>query len=420
MESKRKMKKSVIFIVIALILVIGGLVGGIVYKNYRDDKLAKEKAQRKAAEEKEILDTMKANYSNYVIIDKASKLYKLDNDKYIEIGEVSSNTTLELEEIKNITLDNQYFKLANSNYYISYKDVAVGEEQSTNANYKHYIPFDNDIVTSNPTNFYKDNELIYSINEELTLPIIINDTDYYYVEFDDQLLGIKKDNVSKTVENKRNQDIAVNIGVLNYHFFYTKSIGQVCDQIICLDIAKFDEQMKYLKDEGFYTATMEDMALWMEKKIRLPKKTTVITIDDGAMGTDTLLPRTLEKYDLHGTLFLITAWWPKSRYQSPNMEIQSHGNNIHNYLGEALSKTKAELLDDFKKSIDALDGEHTAFCYPFYSHNATVRSAVKESGFKIAFAGGNVKANQNNDPYQINRYVIYDNITLDQFKNMVN
>ena len=110
MESKRKMKKSVIFIVIALILVIGGLVGGIIYKNYRDDKLAKEKAQRKVAEEKEILETMKANYSNYVIIDKASKLYKLDNDKYIEIGEVSSNTILELEEIENITLDNQYFK----------------------------------------------------------------------------------------------------------------------------------------------------------------------------------------------------------------------------------------------------------------------------------------------------------------------
>ena len=123
---------------------------------------------------------------------------------------------------------------------------------------------------------------------------------------------------------------------------------------------------------------MKDMSLWMQKKIQLPKKTAVITIDDGAMGTDTHLIELLEKYDLHGTLFLITAWWPKEKYVSDNLEIQSHGNDIHNFQGEALYKTKQQLLTDFQLSIQALDGENTAFCYPFYAHNMTVRSAVKE------------------------------------------
>ena len=118
-------------------------------------------------------------------------------------------------------------------------------------------------------------------------------------------------------------------------------------------------------------------------------------------------------------MFLITAWWPKDRYKSDNLEIQSHGHDIHNYTNEALYKTKTQLLTDFKKSIELLDGENKAFCYPFYAHNQTVRNAVKESGFKIAFVGGNTKANQSNDLYQIRRYVIYGSITMNQFKNMV-
>ena len=82
--------------------------------------------------------------------------------------------------------------------------------------------------------------------------------------------------------------------------------------------------------------------------------------------------------------------------------------------------TKEQLLADFKQSISSLNGEKTAFCYPFYAHNQTVRNAVKEAGFEIAFVGGNVKSNQYNDPYQIRRYVIYSYTTLNQFINMVN
>ena len=117
---------------------------------------------------------------------------------------------------------------------------------------------------------------------------------------------------------------------------------------------------------------------------------------------------------------MITAWWPKENYISDNLEIQSHGDNIHNYIAEALYKSKQQLLTDFKLSIDKLDGENTAFCYPFYAQNQTVRSTVSELGFKIAFVGGNAKATQNNNRYQINRYVVLDTITMNQFINMVN
>jgi len=233
-----------------------------------------------------------------------------------------------------------------------------------------------------------------------------------------------KDDVETTVDSPKNIDVASKIGVLNYHFFYDPSLGESCNETICLKTSKFEEQLQYLKNNNFYTATMNDISLWMEKKIRLPKKTTVLTVDDGALGTGksngNKLSPLLEKYDMHATLFLITAWWGIDDYLTPNVEVQSHGYNIHNVFGEATTKSKEFLLNDFKTSIEKLNGENTAFCYPFYAHNATVRAAVKESGFKIAFIGGNTKISHNNDPYQLYRYVVLHNITLNQFINMVN
>lgn len=422
-EGKKKSKKRLIIILCILILIIvGGIGGGLYYQNYKAEQ-ARIAQEKKEKEEKELLEDIANHYSEYVTTNKDAKLYKLENKKYTEIGQVSKDSYITLEQKGEFSINEQYFKILNLDYYVFYKDITPNEEQEIDDDYKNYVPFDFDIVTKKPTNFYLEDTLVYSVNDSFQLPVIINDTDSYYVEFDDRLFKIKKDNVEKNIEVKRNKEVATDIGVLNYHFFYSSAKGESCNEIICLDTARFEEQLKYLKDNNFYTATMKDMSLWMEKKIRLPKKTAVITVDDGAMGTGThngnKLNPLLEKYDLHGTLFLITAWWPKENYISPNLEIQSHGNDIHNYTNEALYKTKDQLLSDFTTSAKLL-GDNTAFCYPYYAHNDTVRSAVKESGYKIAFVGGNTKANQNNDPYQIRRYVIYSYTTLNQFINMVN
>lgn len=420
---KKRIRTKVVLITSLILLIIIGASAFFVYQNYTKEQERILAIEKKKKEDAKLLKDIKSHYSENVITLNDAKLYELEDKKYKEVGRISKDSYINLEQKGEVSKDDKYFKLANTNYYVFYNDVAPSEMISINYDYKNYVPFDFDIVTKNPTNFYLDDKLIYTINSSIQLPVIINEDNYYYVEYDNRLYGVKKEDVESTIDVSRGIEVATNIGVLNYHFFYD-STNEVCDEIICLKTSKFEEQLKYLKDNNFYTATMKDMSLWMSRKIRLPKKTTVLTVDDGAMGTgiengNKLIPL-LEKYDLHATLFLITGWWPKENYQSPNLEIQSHGDNIHNYTNEALYKSKQQLLDDFSLSINKLNGENTAFCYPFYAQNATVRSAVAESGFKIAFVGGNVKANQNNDPYRINRYVVLNSITLNSFINMVN
>lgn len=230
--------------------------------------------------------------------------------------------------------------------------------------------------------------------------------------------------VSREVEVKKKVVSSQGIAVLNYHFFY--SDGERCGESICLNTKRFEEQLKYLKDNGYKTLTMDEFVRWMYGEIELPAKSVLLTIDDGAMGTgahngNKLIPL-LEKYQAHATLFLITGWWDINNYKSEYLDVESHTYDMHTEGvcsgvargAKLLCSTHDEVLVDLKRSID-ITGSNNAFCYPFYAYNQSVMNSVKEAGFKVAFAGGSYKATRNSNKYAIPRYPMYDNTSLSTF-----
>lgn len=216
------------------------------------------------------------------------------------------------------------------------------------------------------------------------------------------------------------------VAVLNYHFFYDEKAGENCNERICLDTSSFRKQLDYLKNNGYKTLTMDEFVKWMYNEITLPEKSVLITVDDGAMGTskingNKLIP-ILEEYKMNATLFLITAWWDKSNYESKYLDVESHGDDIHITGDCGKNKihclNKNQLLDDFNKSKQKL-GTNLAFCYPFYSYNNTAIEAIKETGFRVAFIGGNRKAKPSDNKYLIPRYPIYKTTSIESFIQMV-
>lgn len=213
------------------------------------------------------------------------------------------------------------------------------------------------------------------------------------------------------------------VAVLNYHFFYA---GNSSCGINCISISKFEEQLKYLKENGYKALTMDEFRKWMYGEINVPQKSVLITIDDGAQGTGkhngNLLIPMLEKYQTHATLFLITGWWSISNYKSAYLDVESHTHNMHTegYCSgvsrgaKMLCLSEEEVIDDLKKSIN-ITGSNDAFCYPFYAYNERSINILKNLGFKLAFAGGNYKATRSSNKYAIPRFHIYDNITMDEF-----
>ena len=215
------------------------------------------------------------------------------------------------------------------------------------------------------------------------------------------------------------------IAVINYHFFYDEG-SEACNEEICLSTQKFREQLDYLKQNNYKTLTMEEFKKWMYGQIELPEKSVLLTIDDGAFGTgkhngNHLIP-ILEEYKMHATLFLIAGWWDINNYRSPYLDIQSHTFDMHNRgtcgNPQLLCATYDEVKVDLQKSLDIIKNDDS-FCYPFYSYDDEAIQAIKDLGFKLAFAGGNRKATRSSNKYLIPRYPIYKSTTLNQFINMV-
>ncbi len=218
------------------------------------------------------------------------------------------------------------------------------------------------------------------------------------------------------------------VAVLNYHFFFGE--GENCNQGICLSTVKFEEQLKYLKENNYKTLTMDEFVKWMYGEIEIPDKSVLLTIDDGAMGTgfhngNKLIPL-LEKYQIHATLFLITGWWDISNYKSSYLDVESHTNDMHtegkcsgvSRGAQMLCSNNEAIIEDLNKSI-SITGSKKAFCYPFYAYDERTMSLVKQAGFKVAFAGGSRKATRNSNKYAIPRYPIQSSITLNTFINII-
>ena len=249
----------------------------------------------------------------------------------------------------------------------------------------------------------------YKVNKNTTLN-----------RFKDMVAGKKEVKVNSYSPNN-------SVAVLNYHFFYSSQNGESCNESICLDTSNFEKQLKYLKDNNIDTLTMQEYVDWIYGRKTLTRKSVLITVDDGAMGTDTHLPDLLDKYGAKATLFLISGWWPMSKYRTGNLEIQSHTHDLHhnNFERDGKKGIKTimlsydELMTDLGESVETV-GTNLAFCYPFYAYNNTLVQAVKDTGFQVAFVGGNKKSTRSNDKYKIPRYIIYKNTSLNSFKNMVN
>lgn len=360
---------------------------------------------------------IECHYFERIVADNLGKLFKLDNEKFIEVGKYEKGVVFNLGEIKD-----EYFNIKGTEYYVHYSNV-LEDTSVSSVRYKNYINIGK-IITLNNFSLYKDENTFITVNDELSFEVIYIDGNKYYILFNDELYYVLESNILSIEDIAVNSDdIASKIAVLNYHFIYDKDY-ETCNERICIEKDFFEEHLLYLKDNGFLTLTMNEFNLWMNKGLILPKKSVLITFDDGALGTDTHLPELLEKHNMNASLFLITAWWPKEKYESPNLEIYSHGYDIHlnswcknGPRGVCLSKE--ELINDFSLSIPLVDS-NIAFCYPFYRYNNLMIEALKELDFSLAFVGGNRKAKPTDNKYLIPRYPIYKNTSIDTLKSYVN
>lgn len=421
-----KIKPLRVLIIVTIFISIVSIGSGIFIYN---DMMEREEASLNVSRNREslikdenVLIKIKSNYSSVVKTTKDTKLYINDNGEYKDAGNINKDNILELETIDNISLDNKYFKLLDSDYYVSYKDVEPTNE-SINKRYLNYIEFPIEVTTKESVVYYDENfNELFTLKDSITTKVVVNLDDYYGISLLSRLVYVKKEDVSNTVEVDSSEEIAVSVPAILYHFIYLDGDSS-CNDIICHSEEQIDSHFKFLADNDVFTLNTSEVLSFIKGEINLPKKSILITIDDGARA-ENFIPF-LEKYQLNATLFLVSSWYPVSKFQSPYLEIASHTHNMHTTgvcptgQGGAINCLPSdEILNDLKLSRETLNNTK-AFCFPFYEYSNYSINLVKEAGFEMAFIGGSTKIKKGINPYKIPRYPILSSFGVDYISNLV-
>lgn len=414
-KDRRGKKIGLICILVFVILVIIG--SGIGFYYYRNEQIRKDN-------EVKLLKEIKSHYSEIIEVNKDSSLYEKKDGKYIKIGTVAGGERFSLDKV-DININTKYFKLKELGYFIEYKNVKKSDSLVTkNDRYKKYLVFNENVVTKDNVKLYREDKLVYTLDFSLDEEIILKDDNGYFIEYFGELLFVKNEDVMSTHEaNNTTLEEANGIPVTVYHFIYLNG-DTSCNEMICHSENQIREHFNYLKTNNFFTMTTTELRLYLEGKLRAPKKSILVTIDDGARAWN-FVP-ILEEYQVNATLFLISGWYEKEKFASDYMELASHTHNLHTPgvcaggQGSPLKcLNKQELLADLKLSREVLNGTE-AFCFPFYEFNDYGISALQEAGFKMAFIGGYRKATRGVNLYKIPRIPLTTYTTLEQYAKYIN
>lgn len=153
----------------------------------------------------------------------------------------------------------------------------------------------------------------------------------------------------------------------------------------------FEEQMKYLQENGFTTITLDTLYLALKKQVFLPNKAVVLTFDDGYADFYSNAYPILLKYGLRATAFIPTGLigqgyylsWSQIKEMSASGLITFGAHSVHHSYLPSLSQEKLEfeVMESKRVLQDALGVPINFFAYPYGVADNRVIKAVEKAGF---------------------------------------
>ena len=243
-----------------------------------------------------------------------------------------------------------------------------------------------------------------------------------------EIIKSNNEHISKAIKLSNGEKSNNSLAVLMYHYFYDKSKGETAKNGNWMEISKFEEQLKYLKNNDYYFPTWDEVADFIDGRVDLPKKSVVITMDDGHKSLYKLAIPLLDKYEIPATAFIITKKFDTKnleKYKNSTIDFESHTNDMHHGGGNyghggifpALPIDKS--VNDLKTSIEKLGGDANVLAYPYGDCTERTKEAAKQAGMILAFTTVNKKIKPGMNKYELPRVRISGEITLKGFANSI-
>jgi len=238
---------------------------------------------------------------------------------------------------------------------------------------------------------------------------------------------------------------ATRIAALVYHHILPDELNAYfTENPWTISTQNFEQQMRYLYENNFYTPTLDELEAFIHQGRPLPANSVMIHFDDGYYSNFVYAVPILREFGLRAVLFPIThntealgEYQPPLDYSALThsafitlrtqaldvFETASHTHDMHHRApsGSATvfaSSTKDEIVADLLQSFQFV-GNSRAFAYPLGQHSNAAIVALEYVGVTMAFTVRSGYITPTSDPMRLNRFTVYRDTTMARFRNIV-
>ena len=222
------------------------------------------------------------------------------------------------------------------------------------------------------------------------------------------------------------------VPILCYHNLGPQSKGR-----LTLGASQFEQKMRYLKTEGYRVISLGEFIEWMQGKRQLPRRSVVLTFDDGYRAFRDFAYPLLKELGFTATLFVYTdyvgagrnalSWDDLKTLQAEGYDVQAHS-KTHGDLRRATGETDAqfnrrmqlELAEPLQLFQRNLGRPIDRLAYPYGRADDEVVAKTKEVGYVAAFTVRRQGSPSFVHPLRVNRSQIYSEMSLEDFAKNLN
>jgi peptidoglycan/xylan/chitin deacetylase (PgdA/CDA1 family) len=216
------------------------------------------------------------------------------------------------------------------------------------------------------------------------------------------------------------------VPILCYH-----NIGPQTRGRLLMSVSQFEEQMRYLKREGFHVITLRQFLEFIQLRRQLPRKTVVLTFDDGWRSFKEHAYPILKELRFPATLFIYTdfigarialSWQELRELAQEGFDIQAHSKSHDDMRRKATEseddyarRLQAELVQPLNVLQQRVGQAPKMLAYPYGSHDDEVVKRVRDAGYVAAL---DVRRQGNpsvTPPLTIHRAQIYSEMSMEDF-----
>lgn len=236
--------------------------------------------------------------------------------------------------------------------------------------------------------------------------------------------------ITRTVHVVDDMDVDTDgISVLMYHYVYDEGNPPAKMDANYISSTKLEAELKWLSDNGYYYPSFAELRAYLEGTHSLPKKSVVLTFDDGEQGFLDYGTPLLNKYHVPATSYIIGSdpnFTEKvSTYMSEYVSFQSHtydlhrdGNTNKGKGGKIWDLDQASLEQDCNQAIAQLH-DAQSLAYPYGDCPDFAPAALEDCGYLCAFTVQNDQVRKGDDPYKLPRVRMFGSSALEGFEYQV-